>query len=118
MLPQKNLGELGINVQRKTHERTQVFLRVNIEYRIAIMSDRPLKLRSLRKILSRYECWEDESRGKGSHTTFFRRIEGNVFSYPIPHRNEVLACYVKAIRRKFKLCAEDGIMDDDFYSSL
>ena len=38
------------------------------------MPDRPLKLHDLRRILGNFDVIEDASRGKGSHTMFFRRL--------------------------------------------
>lgn len=80
------------------------------------MPDRLIKLRDLRRILRSFDCWEETSRGKGGHTMFFRMIDGRKFSYPIPGRDDVLACYVRGARRKFRLTAEDGVSDADFYS--
>lgn len=70
----------------------------------------------LRKILARYDVWEDSSRGNGSHTMFFRRIDGCVFSFPIPtHGTDVLQCYVQNIRKRFRLTEADGVTDAEFY---
>jgi hypothetical protein len=80
------------------------------------MADRSLKLRELRRILSRYDVWEDPSRGKGSHAMFFRRLGDGVYSYPVPtHGPTVAQCYVRGARKKFKLTAADGISDTEFY---
>jgi len=76
------------------------------------MADRSLKLRKLRRILRRYGVAEDPSRGKGSHTVFYR---GNV-SYPVPTESDVKKCYVQGCRRRFQLTAEDGVSDKEFYS--
>lgn len=81
------------------------------------MADRPLKLKDLRRILKRYDVEEDSSRGKGSHTLFFKKFPEGVFSYPVPtSRNDILACYVKNCRKKFRLTEQDGISDTDFYA--
>jgi hypothetical protein len=81
------------------------------------MADRPLDLRVLRQVLRRYGVWEDTSKGKGSHTTFLRRISGSVFSYPIPtHRDPVKLPYIRGCRKRFRLTAQDGISDEEFYS--
>jgi hypothetical protein len=78
--------------------------------------DRPLKLRELRRILSRYGVFEDSSRGKGSHTVFYRRFPDGLFSYPVPTtRDPVLVCYVKGCRKKFRLTPEHGVSDEEFY---
>jgi len=80
------------------------------------MPDRPLKLHLLRAILRRYDVWEDPSRGKGSHTMFFRRVAGSVFSYPIPtHGDEVQRQYVRGCRKRFQLTEEYGVSDQEFY---
>lgn len=81
------------------------------------MADRPLKLRDLRRNLKKFDVWEDVSRGKGSHTMFLRRMEGGVFSYPVPTtRDPVLVCYVTGCRKRFKLQSKDGVSDDSFYA--
>ncbi len=59
-----------------------------------------LTLRELRKILISFDCREDSSRGKGSHTTFFRQLGEATYSCPVPNRKEVLQCYVRGARRK------------------
>ena len=59
---------------------------------------------------------ENPSRGKGSHTYFFKIIDGDEVGYPVPtSKNPVLLCYVKGARRKFKLTADDGVSDQEFY---
>lgn len=82
------------------------------------MADRPLKLKQLRKIVRRYDVVEDSSIGKGSHTTFLRKVAGGIFSYPIPtHGSDmVLVCYVKGLRKRLRLTPNDGVSDRDFYS--
>jgi hypothetical protein len=69
----------------------------------------PFSLRRLRRILLAFDCWEDSSRGKGSHTMFFREIGNSTFSYPIPKGkkkgDEIKDCYVKGVRKKFKIVA-------------
>lgn len=76
----------------------------------------PFPLKKLRRILKAYDAWEDSTRGKGSHTMFFRRVGGSVFSYPIPtHRPEVNDSYVKGVRKKFKLTLADGVSDQEFF---
>ena len=82
------------------------------------MPDRTLKLRDLRAILKRYGCWEDPSRGKGSHTMFFRLIPatGAVMPFPLPtSRPDILRSYVRSCRKAFHLTAEDGVSDAEFY---
>jgi hypothetical protein len=80
------------------------------------MADRSIKLRDLRKILRRYGVSEDSSMGDGSHTMLLKKIGNGVYSYPVPtHSSDVLICYVKGCRKKFKLTKEDGISDKEFY---
>jgi len=80
------------------------------------MGDRPLKLRDLRSILRRFGVEEDASLGKGSHTTFLKRFPEGVFTFPVPTtRKDVLICYVRACRKKFRLQPEDGVSDKAFY---
>ncbi|MBX3438929.1 MAG: hypothetical protein KF861_15670 [Planctomycetaceae bacterium] len=80
------------------------------------MADRPLKLHELRKLLKKFDAWDDASRGRGSHTMFFRVVEGREFSYPIPtNKPDVAREYVKGIRQKFRLTTDDGVTDRDFY---
>jgi hypothetical protein len=80
------------------------------------MPDRPLKLRELRAALRRFAVEEDPARGKGSHTTFFKNIDGELVSYPVPtSKKDVRQCYVSGCRRRFKLTPADGISDRDFY---
>lgn len=77
----------------------------------------PYPLKKLRRILVSYDAWEDSARGRGSHTMFFRAVDGATYSYPIPtHKPELNDCYVKGARKKLKLAKEDGITDEDFFS--
>jgi hypothetical protein len=80
------------------------------------MPDRPLKFRVLSQIVRRYGGWEDRSMGKGSHVTFLREINGHIVTYPIPsHKKDVQLCYVRQLRKKLRLTAEDGVSDREFY---
>ncbi|HZK81568.1 MAG TPA: type II toxin-antitoxin system HicA family toxin [Humisphaera sp.] len=80
------------------------------------MPDKPLNLRDLRRAVLRYGGWEDASRGKGSHTMFFRKRGTGVFSFPLPTKDKIVKKhYVKALREQLGLTAADGISDDDFY---
>ncbi len=75
-----------------------------------------LKIGELRRILKSYEVVEDCAAGKGSHTVFRKVIDGAQVSYPVPTScNDVLPCYVKGCRKKFKLLPADGVSDADFY---
>ena len=76
----------------------------------------PFPLKKLRRILKSYDAWEDSSRGKGSHTMFFRRVDGSLYSYPIPtHRPEINDSYVRGVRKRFKLTPADGVSDEVFF---
>lgn len=75
-----------------------------------------MTLKQLRKILRSFGVSEDPARGKGSHTLFSMEIDGRVFSYPVPtSRRDVLPCYIKGCREKFRLDAENGVSDKEFY---
>ncbi|MHB1033496.1 MAG: hypothetical protein ACYC35_01770 [Pirellulales bacterium] len=83
------------------------------------MSKRRLKLNDLRRILRHFGVQEDPSRGKGSHTVFFKRFSDGVFTYPVPTAdNDVKTCYVRGCRKRFRLTEEDGVSDNEFYGSL
>lgn len=79
------------------------------------MSKHRLTLTQLRRILRSFDVDEDSSRGKGGHTLFLKAFPDGVFSYPVPVRKDVLPCYMKGCRKKFRLTAEDGVTDDDFF---
>jgi hypothetical protein len=80
------------------------------------MADRSVTLHELRSILRRYGVAEDRAMGKGSHTTFLKRIEGSIVTYPVPTtRKDVLVCYVRGCRKKFRLRPHDGVSDKEFY---
>lgn len=80
--------------------------------------DRPLPLKRLRKALRHFGVSEDPSRGKGSHTLFFKRFPEGEFTYPVPTSHDpVLVCYVKGCRRRFRLTPEHGVTDAQFYAA-
>jgi hypothetical protein len=81
------------------------------------MADRTIKLRRLRQILKSFGVQWNPGKGKGSHGSFIKAMEGGVFSYPVPDEKDVLVCYVRGCRKKFKLTAEDGVSDQDFYDA-
>ena len=67
----------------------------------------------------RFGVAEDSSRGKGSHTLFFKQFDDGEFTYPIPtHGKDVNPAYVKGARRKFRLMPEDGVSDDEFFAQV
>ena len=81
------------------------------------MADKRWTFKKLRKALKRYGCVEDKALGKGSHTTFCRKIENGVATYPIPtHEKEVAKCYVEGVRKRLQLTDADGVPDDEFYA--
>jgi hypothetical protein len=83
------------------------------------MADKPLKWKALRAILKRYNVREEPSRGKGSHTLLARDFPEGTFTYPVPTggacKHQVLVCYVKGLRKRFRLRPEDGVSDAEFY---
>lgn len=80
------------------------------------MADKPLKLKELRKILERYDCWEETKRGKGGHTMFFRNVNGERKGFPVPtSKKELERAYQRGVRKAFGLRSEDGVSDDEFY---
>jgi predicted RNA binding protein YcfA (HicA-like mRNA interferase family) len=81
------------------------------------MADRCIKFRRLRKILRKFGVDWSPRRGKGSHGSFFKHMDGGWLSYPVPDETDVLICYVRGCRKKFKPTAEDGVSDDEFYNS-
>ena len=81
------------------------------------MPDRSIKMKELRRILRRYGVGEDTSRGKGSHTVFFKEMGRGVVTYPVPTDRDVLICYVRGCRKRFALRVEDGVTDAEFYGS-
>ncbi|MGA2232092.1 MAG: hypothetical protein ABSH22_14445 [Tepidisphaeraceae bacterium] len=81
------------------------------------MADKTLKFRELRRILKSFGIEWDPGKGKGSHGSFWKRMDGGVFSYPIPHQKDVQQWYVRGCRKKFKLTADDGVSDEEFYNA-
>ncbi len=56
------------------------------------------------------------SRGKGSHTYFYRRLPEGEFGYAMPTKPDVKAVYVKGLRKRLRLMPENGVSDQDFFS--
>lgn len=79
------------------------------------MPGKPLKYRDLFRALRKYGIYL-KSGGRHPHL-----VKGNPpeVSYPIPYHgkenDDIEGCYVRAIRRKFKLTPQDGVSDKDFY---
>ncbi|MBI1903990.1 MAG: hypothetical protein HYS13_23055 [Planctomycetia bacterium] len=73
-----------------------------------------LTLKEFRRKLRHFGVSEDPSRGKGSHTLFFKAFPGEgVFAYPVPtHTKDVHPCYVSGARRRFRLTPEFGVTDE------
>jgi hypothetical protein len=74
-----------------------------------------MKLRNLKRILRSFGVNEARSRGKGDHILFWKDFADGRFSYPIPDKPDVLPCYVKGARKKFRLLPADGISDEEFF---
>jgi len=73
----------------------------------------------LLRILKRFNCWEDKTRGKGSERMLCRMVDGRLERFPIRcHKEdeEKPRAVVKAVRRRFKLTEEDGVPDGEFYA--
>ncbi len=78
------------------------------------MAKRRVTIHELRRILRRYGVEEDSSRGKGSHTLFFKQFDDGEFTDPIlTNGKNVNPAYVKCARRRFRLTPEDGVSDDE-----
>lgn len=73
-----------------------------------------LKLNDLKRILSSFGVNHTKKRGKGNHILFWKEFPEGRFSYPIPDKKDVLPCYVKGARKKFRLLPNDGVTDDEF----
>lgn len=81
------------------------------------MADRTISLRQLIHILGRFGVQWVSSRGKGSHGIFVKHTPEGDATYPVPASSrDVLVCYVRGCRKKFKLTAADGVSDRDFYA--
>ena len=78
------------------------------------MAKRRLTLNELRRILGSFGVHETSG---GKHgVKFWKQFPDGKFSYPVPcHGKEVLDCYVRGSRKKFRLTPSDGISDKDFY---
>ncbi len=73
---------------------------------------KPVMLKELRRKLRHFGVSEDASRGKGSHTLFYKDFPEGRFSYPVPvHGKDVKACYVRGARKKFRLLPTNGVTD-------
>lgn len=80
---------------------------------------RKLTLSELRRVLASYGVQEDRSRGKGSHTYFWKKFPEGVFGYPVPvHGKDVKSCYVANCRKKFRLTPADNVSDDEFFGRV
>jgi len=80
------------------------------------MGKQRLKFDDLRRILRSFGVEELAGRGKGSHTLYWKQFDDGRFTYPVPNRKDVLPCYVKGARKKFRLLPDDGVTDEDFFS--
>jgi predicted RNA binding protein YcfA (HicA-like mRNA interferase family) len=76
---------------------------------------RKLTIHELRRILASFDV--EVARQRGSHIVFAKQFPDGRFTYPVPvHGKDVLDCYVRGCRKKFRLTEEDGVTDDAFYS--
>jgi hypothetical protein len=81
-------------------------------------TEKPLKYRTLRRILNDFGIVEIKRRGKGSHRMFEGIVDGRVVRYPTKCHNEgedKPVSVIEAIRRAFRLTEEHGVSDQDFY---
>ena len=77
---------------------------------------RILTLKQLRQRLAAFGVDENPGGGKGSHTLFEKTFADGTYTYPVPtSRKDVLPCYVKGCRKRFRLTAEDGVSDEEFF---
>lgn len=84
------------------------------------MAERSLKYRDLLKRLKLFGVAEDRTRGKGSERLLTRMVAGRKYSTTTKCHNDAdrkPKAVVKAIRRRLKLTASDGVSDKDFYGS-
>ncbi len=80
------------------------------------MADRNLKMKQLKAILRRYGVTSSTQRGKGSHLLFSKAFPEGTVSYPVPtHGTDVMVCYVRGCRKKFRIRVQDGVSDQEFY---
>jgi len=80
---------------------------------------KPLKYRTLRKILKTFGITEIKRRGKGSHRMFQGVVDGRLVHYPTKCHGEgedKPVAVIEAFRRAFRLTEDDGISDQEFYS--
>jgi len=80
------------------------------------MADRSIKMTELQAILKRYGVIWDATRGKGSHGSFVKTSSKGTIAYTVPtHGKDVAVWYVRGCRKRFGLCVEDKVSDEDFY---
>ena len=81
--------------------------------------DKPIKYRELLRIVSKYGVFEDKKRAKGSERMWIKEYpDGTKKSIPVTCHGEnyvIGVGLVKAIRRRFSLTEQDGILDREFY---
>lgn len=79
------------------------------------MPDKLTKRRDLLRALGAYGVMVDLAGGKGSHCKLVRVIGGQRVSTILPDREEYPPSVVRQARKKFKLTADDGVSDHEFY---
>jgi hypothetical protein len=83
------------------------------------MAEKPVRYRTLRKILASFGIQEEKGRGKGSERMFAGVVEGRIVRMPTKCHNESdmkPKGVIKALRRRFRLTEDDGVTDKDFYA--
>ncbi len=84
------------------------------------MAERPLSYADLLRILKRFGVYEESNRGKGSERMLARVIDGVVIRLPTrchSSGDEKPKGVIRSIRRHFKLTADDGVADREFYGN-
>ena len=75
-----------------------------------------IKKKRLKRILRRFKCGIDKTRGKGSHWIIWREVpDGTVPCFTLPDRPEYGHDYIGALRRALELAPENGISHKDFF---
>ena len=82
--------------------------------------DRPTRYRKLLSLAGKYGVYEDAKRAKGSERLWIRELsDGTKQSIPVTCHGSgyvIGVGLIRAIRRRFCLTAEHGVLDKEFYS--
>lgn len=68
-------------------------------------------------ILENYSIEFDDQRGDGLYRHFFTR-RGALLTRAVPLGRPIVQAHIRTLREHFKLEAEDGVSDEEFYSFL